>query len=64
MVDISHVNVLGSAGASDLFQVLRDGLPRTRTELADLSGLAYHTRDAGEGMAAYIEKRKAAFSDQ
>ena len=43
MIDISHVNVLGSAGASDLFQVLRDGHPRTRTELADLSGLARST---------------------
>lgn len=43
MVDISRVNALGSAGASDLFQVLRDGRPRTRTELADLSGLARST---------------------
>ena len=31
---------------------------------ADLSGLAYQTRDAAEGMTAFIGKRKAAFSDQ
>jgi enoyl-CoA hydratase len=30
---------------------------------ADLSGIAYQTRDAAEGMAAFIEKRKAQFKD-
>jgi enoyl-CoA hydratase len=30
---------------------------------ADLSTLAFQTRDATEGMAAFIEKRKAKFSD-
>jgi enoyl-CoA hydratase len=31
---------------------------------ADLSTLAFQTRDATEGMAAFIEKRKAKFNDQ
>jgi len=31
---------------------------------ADLSGLAYQTGDAVEGMSAFIEKRKAAFTDK
>jgi enoyl-CoA hydratase len=31
---------------------------------ADLSTLAFQTRDAAEGMAAFMEKRKAKFSDQ
>ena len=31
---------------------------------ADLSGLAYQTADAAEGMAAFIGKRKAAFGDK
>ncbi|GAB3125392.1 ROK family transcriptional regulator [Glaciibacter psychrotolerans] len=43
MIDISRENALGSAGASDLFQILRDGKPRTRTELAHLTGLARST---------------------
>jgi enoyl-CoA hydratase len=30
---------------------------------ADLSALAYQTRDAAEGMAAFLEKRKPKFSD-
>jgi len=30
---------------------------------ADLSGIAYQTQDAAEGMAAFIEKRKAQFKD-
>jgi enoyl-CoA hydratase len=30
---------------------------------ADLSGIAYQTRDAAEGMAAFIEKRKAQFKE-
>ena len=33
----------GSAGASDLFQLLRDGQPRTRAELSTLTGLARST---------------------
>jgi len=39
---------------------LHDGL---RIE-ADLSTLAYRTRDAEEGMQAFVEKRKAAFKDE
>jgi enoyl-CoA hydratase len=31
---------------------------------ADLSTLAYQTRDAGEGMAAFLEKRKPKFEDR
>jgi enoyl-CoA hydratase len=31
---------------------------------ADLSTLAFQTRDAGEGMAAFIEKRKPTFRDE
>ena len=31
---------------------------------ADLSTLAFQTRDAAEGMAAFIEKRKSKFSDE
>jgi len=31
---------------------------------ADLSTLAFQTRDAAEGMTAFIEKRKAAFTDK
>jgi enoyl-CoA hydratase len=30
---------------------------------ADLSTLAYSTADAAEGMAAFMEKRKAEFKD-
>ena len=36
------VNV-GGVGASELFQFLRDGVPRTRAELAQLTGLARST---------------------
>ena len=49
MVDIStehaarHINALGSSVASDLFQILRDGRPRTRTELSAMTGLARST---------------------
>jgi enoyl-CoA hydratase len=39
---------------------LNEGL---RTE-ADLSTLAYRTRDAEEGMQAFVEKRKARFQDE
>ncbi|WP_106210781.1 ROK family transcriptional regulator [Glaciihabitans tibetensis] len=43
MVDISRGSTLGGSGASELFQLLRDGLPRTRTELAATTGLARST---------------------
>lgn len=42
MVDISPT-ALGSSATSDIFQILRDGRPRTRTELASLTGLARST---------------------
>jgi len=38
-----HVTALGSSAASDLFQILRDGRPRTRTELSAITGLARST---------------------
>jgi len=37
------VNALGSSVVSELFQLLRDGRPRTRTELAAMTGLARST---------------------
>jgi len=43
MVDISRVSALGTSGASELFQLLRDGQPRTRAELAALTGMARST---------------------
>ena len=49
MTDISrtgqdgHVTALGFSVASDLFQILRDGRPRTRTELSAMTGLARST---------------------
>lgn len=43
MVDRSSVNPVGAVGMTDLFQILRDGRPRTRSELAQLSGLARST---------------------
>ncbi|WP_404320850.1 ROK family protein [Arthrobacter luteolus] len=43
MSDISNVSGLTSSGASELFQILRDGKPRTRSELAELMGLARST---------------------
>ncbi|MBG6084590.1 ROK family transcriptional regulator [Zhihengliuella flava] len=43
MNDISTFGGLGSSGASELFQILRDGRPRTRTELAEQMGLARST---------------------
>jgi predicted NBD/HSP70 family sugar kinase len=43
VVDISRGNALGYAGTSDIFQILRDGRPRTRTEIATLTGLARST---------------------
>ncbi|BDZ51707.1 sugar kinase [Frondihabitans sucicola] len=38
-----RTSVLGTTGAGDLFQLLRDGRPRTRAELAALTGLARST---------------------
>jgi predicted NBD/HSP70 family sugar kinase len=43
MVDISQVNPVRTIGTSDLFQILRDGQPRTRAELATVTGLARST---------------------
>lgn len=43
MVDISRGSALGISGASELFQLLRDGAPRTRAELAHSTGLARST---------------------
>jgi len=43
MVDIDRGSALGSSGASDLFQLLRDGQPRTRAELSTITGLARST---------------------
>lgn len=48
MTDVTHPvdghhNALGSSVTSDLFQILRDGRPRTRTELAAMTGLARST---------------------
>ncbi len=48
MADISddngaHINALGPSVTSDLFQILRDGRPRTRTEISAMTGLARST---------------------
>jgi len=43
MVDPTRTAAPGTAGASELFQLLRDGRPRTRAELAALTGLARST---------------------
>ncbi|WP_111718725.1 ROK family transcriptional regulator [Homoserinimonas sp. OAct 916] len=43
MQDISRGSALGTSGASELFQLLRDGQPHTRAELAKLTGLARST---------------------
>ncbi|HEY0260860.1 MAG TPA: ROK family transcriptional regulator [Lacisediminihabitans sp.] len=43
MVDVSRGSALGASGASELFQLLRDGRPRTRAELAETTGLARST---------------------
>ena len=43
MIDISRGTTLGSTGASDLFQLLRDGKPHTRAALAATTGLARST---------------------
>ncbi|GAA3050280.1 MULTISPECIES: ROK family transcriptional regulator [Actinomycetes] len=37
------INALGGTGASDVFQLLRDGVPKSRTELAALTGMARST---------------------
>ena len=46
MVDISRGSALGTSGASELFQLLRDGRPRTRASLAQHTGLARSTISA------------------
>ncbi|WP_345600394.1 winged helix-turn-helix domain-containing protein, partial [Thermocatellispora tengchongensis] len=38
-----HAAPLPAPGASEVFQLLRDGQPRTRAELAQLTGLARST---------------------
>ncbi|MCU1529914.1 MAG: sugar kinase, partial [Frondihabitans sp.] len=43
MSDAARSSALGSTGAGDLFQLLRDGQPRTRAELAAMTGLARST---------------------
>ena len=43
MPDSTRPSALGSTGASELFQLLRDGQPRTRAELAAMTGLARST---------------------
>jgi predicted NBD/HSP70 family sugar kinase len=43
MVDFSRASGLGTSGASELFQLLRDGKPRTRAQLSTQTGLARST---------------------
>jgi predicted NBD/HSP70 family sugar kinase len=43
MTDITRTSGIGVAGASELFQLLRDGSPRTRAELATITGLSRST---------------------
>ena len=43
LLRVSAVGTSGASGASELFQLLRDGRPRTRAELAALTGLARST---------------------
>ncbi|GAA4677384.1 ROK family transcriptional regulator [Frondihabitans cladoniiphilus] len=43
MSDAMRSSVLGTTGAGDLFQLLRDGRPRTRAELSAITGLARST---------------------
>ena len=38
-----QTSALGGTGASDVFQLLRDGAPRSRTELAAMTGMARST---------------------
>lgn len=43
MTDFARGSALGVSSASELFQLLRDGQPRTRAELSTLTGLARST---------------------
>ncbi|WIE63941.1 ROK family transcriptional regulator [Curtobacterium sp. MCLR17_036] len=43
MVDLTRTAASPPVGTSELFQILRDGVPRTRAELASLTGLARST---------------------
>src|SRR6187399_1912583 len=43
MADVTHLDSLGDAPSTDLFQILRDGRPRTRSELSAITGLARST---------------------
>jgi len=43
MIDISPAEKAGDAIGTDLFQILRDGQPRTRSELSKMTGLARST---------------------
>ena len=43
MVDFTRTATSPPVGTSELFQILRDGVPRTRAELAALTGLARST---------------------
>lgn len=43
MADVTAQDSLGTPAATDLFQILRDGRPRTRSELSAITGLARST---------------------
>lgn len=43
MVDAAHPGTAQNPGTGEIFQILRDGLARTKAELADLTGLARST---------------------
>jgi predicted NBD/HSP70 family sugar kinase len=43
MVDLTRTAAAPTVGTSELFQILRDGVPRTRSELATMTGLARST---------------------
>jgi predicted NBD/HSP70 family sugar kinase len=43
MVDLTRSAASPTVGTSELFQILRDGVPRTRAELAAMTGLARST---------------------
>ncbi|MDF1478006.1 ROK family transcriptional regulator [Leifsonia sp. H3M29-4] len=43
MTDVARASALGPSSASELFQLLRDGQPRTRAELSNITGLARST---------------------
>ena len=53
----------GAAGVSELFQLLRDGAPRTRAELAKSTGLARSTVAArvDEVAAFWLDNATAAY---